>query len=239
MTAADSTYNNWRLLFEQIEPLSIDCPSTALLVIDMQYYDAHPDYGMGLQASHTGQPQVFDYYWRRVKQIIPRISSLLHLAHASPMRVVFSRIEALTPTCDDISPLYRLCNIRVPANSEEAQILPELAPQPGDIVLSKSSSSVFNSTAINQLLRNLRIETLIFCGVVMSGCVESSVRDAADLGYRVVLVPDACADLTPELEAASLSNLAGRFAQTRTTQEVIDLIEAARSPAALRRQGAS
>jgi nicotinamidase-related amidase len=65
--------------------------------------------------------------------------------------------------------------------------------------------------------------------VVLSGCVESSVRDAADLGYRVVLVPDASADLTPDLEAASLSNLEGRFAQTRSTREVIDLMNSARS----------
>jgi ureidoacrylate peracid hydrolase len=225
----DDAYNNWRLLFEQIGPLEMECAKTALLVIDMQYYDAHPDYGMGLQARQTGRAEAFDYYWRRVAEIVPRIGLLLQLARRTGVRVVFTRIEALTPTCDDISPLYRLCNIRVPANSEEAQILPELAPAVGDIVLSKSSSSVFNSTAINQVLRNLRIETLIICGVVLSGCVESSVRDAADLGYRVVLIPDASADLTPELEAASLSNLEGRFAQTRSTQEVIDLINGARS----------
>jgi nicotinamidase-related amidase len=142
MTSTGLPYNNWRLLFEQGERLRVDPSRTALLVIDVQYYDAHPDFGMGRDARALGKADVFDYYWQQVREIVPRISQLCRLARAASVRVIFSRIAALTESCDDIGLLYRLCNIRVPINSKEAEILPELMPGSGDIVLSKSSSSV-------------------------------------------------------------------------------------------------
>ena len=95
-----------------------------------------------------------------------------------------------------------------------------------DIVLSKTSSSPFNSTAIDRLLRNLEIETLLVCGVVTNGCVEGTVRDASDLGYQVVMVEDACAAVTPALHQAAITNLKDAFCNCRATEDVVKELHA-------------
>ena len=62
-----------------------------------------------------------------------------------------------------------------------------------DILIPKTSCSVFNSTNIAYVLRNLQIEQIVLVGQLTDQCVESAVRDAADLGFFVTVVDDACA----------------------------------------------
>ena len=68
------------------------------------------------------------------------------------------------------------------------------------------------------------IRTLIMTGVMTSGCVESSVRDAKDLGYGVIVVSDACASWTEELHRASLRVVDGVFGKTLLSDEVLERI---------------
>lgn len=84
-----------------------------------------------------------------------------------------------------------------------------MKPLPGEIVISKTSSSAFNSTAIDQMLPNLGIQYLIACGVVTNGCVDLTVRDAADRNYRVIVAHDACAAMSPQIHQAALLCLDG------------------------------
>lgn len=78
-------------------------------------------------------------------------------------------------------------------------MLPEVAPGPDEIVLPKTSSSVFQSTHLDYLLRNLGVRQLLLVGCVTDQCVEHAVRDACDLGYLVTLVPGAPAAPAPPL----------------------------------------
>ncbi len=94
-----------------------------------------------------------------------------------------------------------------------------------DLVLSKTSSSPFNSTSIDRFLRNLDIDTLLVCGVVSNGCVEGTIRDASDLGYQVVMVEDACAAVTPALHQAAITNLKDAFCNCRTTDDVVQELD--------------
>lgn len=96
-----------------------------------------------------------------------------------------------------------------------------LAPGDDEIVLPKSSSSVFNSTVCCTLLRNMGITHLVLCGCVTDQCVEHAVRDACDLGLYVTLVTDACATYSEQRHDASLSAVKG-YCRQRTTQEVVD-----------------
>jgi nicotinamidase-related amidase len=93
-------------------------------------------------------------------------------------------------------------------------------------VLSKTSSSPFNTTAIDRLLRSLGIDTLLVCGVVTNGCVEGTVRDASDLGYQVIMVDDACAAVTPALHQAAITNLKDAFCNCRDTDSVVQELNA-------------
>jgi nicotinamidase-related amidase len=71
------------------------------------------------------------------------------------------------------------------------EIVPQLTPQPGDIVVrGKLTLDAFHSTALNYLLRANEIETVAFCGFHTNWCVESTARSAYDLGYRVVVLSD-------------------------------------------------
>src|SRR5205085_2152014 len=92
----------------------------------------------------------------------------------------------------------------------------EIAPGEDEIVLPKSSSSVFVSTHVDYLLRNLGVRQLVLAGLVTDQCVESAVRDACDLGYLVTLVPDACATYSQERHDNSLSTIKGYCRQVDT-----------------------
>ncbi len=69
------------------------------------------------------------------------------------------------------------------------------------------------------------ITTLVIGGVVTNVCVETTARDASDLGYGVILVDDACAAHSPEIHEAALLSFQGPFGRVRTTHDVVALIE--------------
>ena len=92
----------------------------------------------------------------------------------------------------------------------------EIAPVGDEIVFPKSSSSVFVSTHIDYVLRNLGISQLVLCGLLTDQCVESAVRDACDLNYLVTLVPDACATYSQQRHDHSLNTIAGYCRQVNT-----------------------
>ena len=100
----------------------------------------------------------------------------------------------------------------------------EIAPGADDIVIPKTSSGVFNSTNIDYVLRNLGIHYLVISGVVTDQCVDMAVRDAADRGYLVTLVHDACATYTPERHEAALKAFGGYcwIADTDTVARRLD-----------------
>ena len=89
-------------------------------------------------------------------------------------------------------------------NSWGAQIVDELAPKTGDVVLDRTRMSVFNGTGIDNMLRNLGVETLIVVGAWTNMAVEHTARDAADHGYRVTLVEDATSSLNAEWQHAAV-----------------------------------
>jgi nicotinamidase-related amidase len=205
---------------------------TALLIIDMQYLDAHPDYGIGIDARERGVfEEHYAYYFRKVAEMLPRLQRLLSFCRERCYEVIHVRIASLTPDCRDVSLGYKRLGLLAPPGSKEAEILRELQPLPGEIVLSKSSSSVFNSTAVDQILRNLGKETLIFVGVGTNYCVETSVRDAADRSYSVYLLSDGCAAKTPENQRFALQILDGVYCKVKSVKDILDLMERSSSGA--------
>jgi nicotinamidase-related amidase len=96
-----------------------------------------------------------------------------------------------------------------PPGSRAAEVITELAPLADELVLPKSSSSPFSSTSLDYLLRNLAVRTLVVIGLLTDQCIDHTVKDAADRGYRVVCVHDACQAVTPERHAAALDCFAG------------------------------
>lgn len=209
------------------EELSIQPRDTALLVIDMQYLDAHPDWGIGRDAKERGLSDAFAYYWRQIAAIVPRIRRMQDACRARQIEVIHVRIASTTRDSRESSKGHHLRGCLAPADSQEAKFLEEVAPLPNEIVIMKITSSAFTSSGIDQTLRNLGVRNLIACGVATSSCVEMTVRDAADRNYGVLVVEDACAAATEELHRAALLTMDGfmGLVQSRSTEEIIHLLD--------------
>ena len=204
--------------------LQISTENTALLVVDMQYFDAHPDWGQGRTAQELGVDGYFREYFDQISAIIPQIQQLLTLFRSREMEVIHIRVSEVTADSRDVGRKQLVRGFIVPAGSREADFLDELLPVGDEIVINKSASGVFPVTNLHRLLRNMGITTLIFTGTSTNGCVESAVRDAVDLGYNVVVVSDACAAGTLETHNLALCCMEGALTRILSTEEVIELV---------------
>jgi nicotinamidase-related amidase len=223
--STDLPDNRLLTVFAPFPQFVLDPARTALVVVDMQYVDAHPDWGIGRAAKDAGNAAAFAEYWPAVERAIRQQQRLLEAARRKGIQVIFTRIATQTRDARDVGRQHRLVGLPVPRDSRDACIIDQLQVGADDVVLSKVSSSPFNSTAIDRLLRNLDIDTLLVCGVVTNGCVEGTVRDASDLGYQVIMVEDACAAVTPALHQAAITNLKDGFCNVRTTDDVISELD--------------
>ena len=157
--------------------------------------------------------------------VVPNIQRLLSSCRTSRVEVIYLRIVSLLGDGRDMNPMQRRSKALVASlDSKEAQILHEIAPLESELIINKGSSGVFNGTAFDQILRNLGIENLIFCGVGTNYCVETSVRDAGDRSYNVVMVSDACAARNAEHERLAAEILDGVYCRMLTTDETLTVL---------------
>jgi biuret amidohydrolase len=103
--------------------------------------------------------------------------------------------------------------------SRLAAIVEPLAPEPGDVVITHQRLGGFEGSALDDVLKNNGITTLIFAGVATYFSVEGTARTASDLGYRTLVVEDACSASTTESHAASIESLR-LLAEITTLDEV-------------------
>ncbi|MFC1491281.1 cysteine hydrolase family protein [Nitrospinota bacterium] len=199
---------------------------TALLLIDLQYLDASPDHGVYGRLRREGKEELCSYFISQLPRVVRNSRKLLEACRAKGLEILYTRIGSLTPDGRDLSPSYREKGFHAPPDSVDAEVLEELSPRPDEIVLTKSSTSPFTSTHIDQLLRYLGIRSLICCGVHTNYCVETTVRDAYDRGYGVVLAGDACASLREDFHQMALAVMDQIFCHVLSTGEVLERLGA-------------
>ncbi|MCZ7590468.1 MAG: cysteine hydrolase [Gaiella sp.] len=195
---------------------------TALLVVDMQFFDAHPGYGMGSMA----EPGEMAEYFEQVAEIVPRIRRLQDGARRHGIPVLHTHLCSRAPDGADLCRSHRLRGWRYVAGSKEAEFLPEVAPLAGEVVVEKTTSGAFGSGNLAEELGRIGAERLVVCGVDTRYCVETTVRDASDRSYDVVLVGDACASKTRELHEQGLRVLDRSYCTVWPTERVLAEIEA-------------
>ena len=195
-------------------PLTRDRPirpgHAALLIIDVQngtLSDHHPEF-LGVARDRT----------------VPNISRLLAAFRAAKLEVIYTVIENLTADGRDRSLDYKLSDFFYAKGSWEAQVLPELAPGPDELVLPKTSSSVFNSTILDYLLRNIGIEDVFVCGFLTDQCVDHAVKDGADRGFYMSCVHDACMAESIARHQAALECFKG-YCRMLSTEATLSLLE--------------
>lgn len=106
-----------------------------------------------------------------------------------------------------------------PGIEEPIQIDPAIAPQPGEMVVTKRRVSAFAGSDLEVILRGHKIEHLVLAGIATSGVVLSTLREAADKDYRLSVLSDGCADRDPEVHRVLLDKVFPRQADVLTTAE--------------------
>ncbi len=156
--------------------------------------------------------------------MLPRLSRLLAAARDIGVPVIYIQMTVLPGRISE-SPAQIRFNMRLHLASHGAtqpllytiegtpgqEIIAELAPEPGDLVVRKYRSSGFWGTNLDMLLRSNGIESVIVTGCTTEGCVESTARDALFNDYYVVLPEDCVASDDPRQHEASLFLMRHRF----------------------------
>jgi nicotinamidase-related amidase len=218
-------------------PLAVDPQKTALVIIDMQEYFLNPESPFS-RLCDSLVPGVLEHFQERGRTVAePTLRRLLDFFRAQGLRVIYTTIASELADGRDLLPILQgrnaMARERVGAASTPhrtdpwARIVAALEPRPGELVVNKTTYGTFNSTGLDHTLRFLGIDTLVIGGVVTNVCVETTARDAADMGYQTILVDDACAAFSPEIHAAALLSFQGPFGRVRTADEVLTLLSQA------------
>ncbi len=204
--------------------IEIDPNHAAVLFVDVQNYNCRWDGGEYAHLDAAERQARYGYFFQAFKeQALPNMVRLRQAARRGGVEVTYTVIESLTADGRDRSLDYKITGFNVAKGSADAQVVAELAPAADEIVFPKTSSSVFISTNIDYVLRNLGTRSLIIAGCLTDQCVDSAVRDACDLGYLVTVPVDACVTLSAERHDWSLRNNRGYCRQITTDQLVEEI----------------
>jgi nicotinamidase-related amidase len=219
---------------------ALELDKTVLLVVDMQYGSVDPGHGVGPYLC-SRYPAIAEYYYGQVTQrVIPNIQRLLSFFRQGRRPVIYLTLGFSLPGREDGLGLLRQIDDDlaeqmthgplVRRGSRANTVIESIAPLEDELVINKTSMGAFNSTSIDQVFRNLAVSGIVVTGVSTECCVATTARDAADRGYRVLLVEDACTAVTPYLQESSLVTFAAMFGRVATTNDTLkELAARARS----------
>ena len=187
-------------------PIELDWAATALLIIDMQRDFMEPG-GFGETLGNDVS---------LLARAVEPIAAVLAAARAAGMLVVHTR-EGHLPDLSDAPPAKiergapskrigdpgPMGRILIRGEAGHA-IIPALYPAAGGIVIDKPGKGAFYATDLGETLQNYGIENLLVCGVTTEVCVNTTVREANDRGYRCVVIADGCASYFPEFHEMGL-----------------------------------
>jgi nicotinamidase-related amidase len=206
MAAAMSKYPSKATIAAEPGPIDVDWTKTALVIIDMQRDFMEPG-GFGeTLGNDVGQ----------LASAVKPCAAVLAAARHAGMLVVHTReghkpdlsdappakIERGAPSLriGDPGPMGRILIQGEPGHD----IIPALYPIKGEVVIDKPGKGAFYATEFGDVLKQHKIETLLVCGVTTEVCVNTTVREANDRGYRCVVLADCCASYFPEFHEMGL-----------------------------------
>ncbi|GFE52521.1 isochorismatase [Roseobacter cerasinus] len=204
--------------------LPLVAAESALLFIDVQNFAAHRDGAEFDGLSEEDFVEEYGWFFDELNtRVFANMQAIQTACRAARIEVMYTTIESLTLDGRDRSLDYKITGFNVAKGSWDGKVVDQIAPQGDEIVLPKSSSSVFVSTHIDYVLRNLGVKQLVISGLITDQCVESAIRDACDLGYLVTQVTDACLTYTPERQANSITTVKGYCRQVTTAELLAEL----------------
>ncbi len=216
---------SWQYICE-IPEFPLDWANSALIVIDLHNYQVSTEHGLFKRLLDAGLGDDCAYALERLHNtLVPNVQRLLAAFRASGAPIFQTRCVSLRGDGSDQTRRHVAFGNVFDLDSEDAQFWPATAPEGNDIILNKTGSSVFNSTNIEHVLRNMGITTLVVTGIWTNSCVEGSIRDAGDLDFDVVLVEDACCAMSKRGHDNALEYLHKNFSFAWSTDEVLKRFE--------------
>ena len=204
-----------------------DFSRAALIVVDMQYATGHRDGALGRRLAAEGS-NVAGYRFDRIETLVmPNMKRLLERFRQGNGAIVYLTVGADKADCSDAPP-HMINMFKALDNyegSREHEIIDELKPRPGESVINKTTIGAFASTGIDHLLRSLGRDQLYMGGVSTNMCVDTTAREAADRGYAVTLIEDACGTTHEDLHNATITNFQRLFGRVMSTDEALVELE--------------
>ena len=185
--------------------LHVDRAKTAVLVMDYQQAI------VGMVAASEQAP------------LLERARSVLDAARAASIPVIYVVI-GFRPGYPDISPNNAAFGTVLKTGAftlgdPKADVHPGVSPQSGDLTVVKKRVSAFAGSDLEVVLRSKGIDTLVLMGIATSGVVLSTVRQAADGDYKLVVLSDCCADRDPEVHRFLIEKVFPRQATIMSGEE--------------------
>ena len=183
--------------------ISVLDPKTALVIIDLQ---------KGILALPTAHP---------VSEVVQHAGALAEAFRRHGLPVVLVNVAGGAPGRTEQPPRVR----EFPPGWTD--LAPELNQQPQDHTVTKRTWGAFTNTGLEQHLKALGVTQVVIAGVSTSAGVESTARHAHELGFNVALAIDAMTDMSADAHHNSITRIFPRLGETGTTQQIIDLLDAA------------
>jgi gluconolactonase len=195
--------------------LILDIQRTALVLVDLQNDNVHPD---GAYASFGAAAHAVE------QDLLLHVGELLAWARAHGVPVIHNHIVSFPgrPFGGSNAPIFRMIGPdSVRLGSWGAQALEGTEAREDEPVLLRNRMSCFNGTGIDMLLRNLGVTDVVIAGVWTNMAVEHTTRDAADHGYRALVATDATSSLSADWQHAALSYALTNIAELVLTADIV------------------
>jgi biuret amidohydrolase len=195
--------------------MKLDASKTALLVVDMQKYQAGEGGNLPRFFREIYGPAAEDGAVKKGKEILRVIGGLLPVFRQAGAPVVYLAFGSLTDDGSDLVPYVRLWNelsrkktglpAIVPASDPGYAIMEEIAPRPGEPLINKTAQGAFGASSIDHVLKQMGVQTLVVAGMYTNHCVISTCIGAADAGFRVIVPADAVGTWDERLHEQALA----------------------------------
>lgn len=220
-----------------IPPVRVGGSGLGLVIVDMQYSDASTDEGFGLALSRI-EPGSMDYFnTRNETVVVPNIARLVEAFRAREIPIVYVCVGSDYRDLRDMPRRHREWIRRIERESGVDDILwsqnpayavrREFAPREKDTIVKKTAFGAFTSSTLDETLRSLELDTLVIVGIATNCCVSTTVRDAADTGYGVVIVEECTGDYDQITHDVAIRGLHFNFARVvHTVDELLLAVDA-------------
>ena len=167
-------------------------------------------------------------FHRRMREVvIPRTRALQEAFRANELDVIHARIACLLEDGRDRSLSQKKPGwnyLLLPRDSQRSQLVEALAPQPGEIVVTKTTDSAITGTNLRLILSNMGIRNIVLTGIYTDQCISSTVRSLADESFNVIVVEDCCAAATDELHHNELEIINMIYCHVMSSEELKNIM---------------